>query len=268
MASFEDPLTSPVPAEVPLANSPLVHVLAQVRFPGIMMIASDPAFVAPFQESIRSAYPHLQQEQTQEVRLEEGGLVPGEPRPAWRFVDADKRWRVSLAQDFLSLETTQYSSRTDFFDRLRALVQALDDHLHPGSVERLGIRYVNRVRGAAVDRIHEIVKPEVAGISGKPVAARVTHALTECAFEPEEKNTMLLARWGTLPPGATVDPSVMAPIDERSWILDLDMFSTAALPFDTNVVMGEAERYFRRLYAVFRWAVNDDFLRQHGGTPS
>ena len=269
MAFPDDPLTGPPPAEVPLPDAPLVHVLAQVRFPRILMIGTDSAFIAPFQESIRDGYPHLRQEQTREVRLDGGGdPVPGEPRRAWRFLDANERWRVSLTPDFLSLETTAYGSRTDFFGRLRGLVEALGEHVRPGSVERLGIRYVNRVRGETAGRIRELVRPEVAGVLGTSVAARLTHALTECAFEPEEESTTLLARWGALPPGATVDASVMDPVDDPSWILDLDMFSNGTLAFDADVVMDEAERYFRRLYTVFRWAVTDDFLRHHGGDPS
>ena len=77
----------------------------------------------------------------------------------------------------------------------------------------------------------------------------------------------VLARWGCLPPGATVDPSAIEPAKEKSWILDLDMFSTTPVPFAVDRVVAEAQRYAERIYTVFRWAVTDDFLARYGGTP-
>ena len=77
----------------------------------------------------------------------------------------------------------------------------------------------------------------------------------------------LLARWGCLPPGATFDPATVEPENEKSWILDLDMFSAAPMPFIVEQVVAEAQRYAERIYTVFRWAVTDDFLVRYGGKP-
>ena len=77
----------------------------------------------------------------------------------------------------------------------------------------------------------------------------------------------MLARWGRLPPGATVDPAAIEPVEEKSWILDLDMFSAASMPFTVDPVVDEVRRYAERIYAIFRWAVTDDFLVRYGGKP-
>jgi uncharacterized protein (TIGR04255 family) len=83
----------------------------------------------------------------------------------------------------------------------------------------------------------------------------------------ELPDARVLARWGRLPAGATVDPAAIEPAQEKSWILDLDMFSAAPMPFAVDRAVAEAQRFAERIYTIFRWAVTDDFLRRYGGTP-
>jgi len=264
MSSDVDPLVAPLPAEVPLKDAPLVRVIAQLRFPEILSVEQRD-FVAPFQEAIRSVYPVLRQEQTQGIMFGPAGLAPAKPQIAWRFGDTDGHWRVSLAPDFLALETTKYVSRADFFGRLTAVAQALDEHIGPAQVDRLGVRYIDRITGAAVDEIAKLVRPEVRGITGTIAAAHASHALSESMFEVE--GARVLARWGFLPRGATVDPAAIEPANEKSWLLDLDMFSATPMPFVVNRVVEQAQRYAERIYTIFRWAVTDDFLARYGGNP-
>ena len=263
MTAF-DPLVARAPAGVPLKDAPLVRVIAQLRFPEILSVEQRD-FVAPFQEAIRATYPVLRQEQTQGIMVGPGGVTPAKPQVAWRFSDADGHWRVSLTPEFLALETTKYTSRGDFFQRLKSLAEALDEHFEPGQLDRLGVRYIDRVTGAAVDDIAKLVRPEVRGITGTIAAAHALHAMSESMFEAD--SARVLARWGYLPPGATVDPAAIEPSSEKSWILDLDMFSAAPMPFNVNQVLAEAQRFAERLYTLFRWAVTDEFLRRYGGEP-
>ena len=143
-----------------------------MRFPLIIAVEQRD-FVAPFQEAIRSTYPVLRQEQTQ------GAATPVQAQTAWRFADVAGHWRVSLAPDFLALETTVYTSRSDFFERFRAVVSALDRHVEPKLNDRVGVRYIDRISGQAVDDIAQLVRPEVRGIAGTPVSAQALHALSE-----------------------------------------------------------------------------------------
>ena len=48
------------------------------------------------------------------------------------------------------------------------------------------------------------------------------------------------------------------------FILDLDMFSSAPMPFAVDRVVAEAQRYAERIYTIFRWAVTKDFLVRYG----
>lgn len=264
MSATVDPLVAPLPAEVPLRDTPLVRVIAQLRFPEILSVEQR-EFVAPFQEAIRSTYPVLRQELTQGLLLGPGGVAPARPQVAWRFGDTDGHWRVSLTPEFLALETTKYVSRADFFGRLRMIAQALLEHLEPARLDRLGVRYIDRITGDAVDDIATLVRPEVRGITGTIAATHAAHALSETMFEVGDAR--VLARWGCLPAGGTVDPAAIEPAQEASWILDLDMFSATPTPFVVDQVVEQAQRYAERIYTIFRWAVTDAFLVRYGGKP-
>lgn len=262
MSAIEDPFTELPPREVPLTNAPLVRVIAQVRFPEILAVEQR-EFVASFQEAIRATYPVLRQEQTQAVVVGPANAVQVKPQTAWRFADVEGKWRVSLTPEFLALETTQYTSRSDFFSRLHFLVAALDEHIEPKVVDRLGVRYIDRITGSVIDDIASLVRPEVRGIAGTAISAHASHFLAETMFNLPDAR--VVARWGQLPPGATLDPAAIEPAPEKSWILDIDMSSVASIPFAVDRVVEVARQYAERVYTFFRWAVTDEFLRRYGG---
>ena len=260
---LKDPFTDPPPVEVPLANAPLVRVIAQLRFPLVASIEQRD-FVAPFQEAIRASYPILRQEQTQQL-LFGANIAPSirSAGTAWRFGSEDGYWRVSLTSDFLALETTKYKSRSDFLERLQVVVAALAARVDPKLLDRLGIRYIDRISGDALAEIGKLVRPEVRGLAGTPAANAVSHSITETVFAKDD--VQALVRWGQLPPHVTVDPAAIEPSDAPSWILDLDMFSAKSVPFSVEGVITDARRYMERLYTFFRWAVTPEFLKHFGG---
>lgn len=261
--AIDDPLTDPPPVEVPLPSAPLVRVIAQLRFPLIAAIEQRD-FIASFQETIRSDYPILRQEQTQELLSGANVAAPvRQVSTAWRFGSEDGDWRVSLTSEFLALETTRYTSRNDFLARLEVVVTALATWFGPKLVDRLGVRYIDRISGDALADISKLVRAEVRGLVGSRVEPSITHSITETLFT--HADTQVLARWGRLPPNTTVDPAAIAPSELPSWILDLDMSSTSAMSFSIQRVIADARRYMERLYTIFRWAVTDEFLRHFGG---
>lgn len=264
MRISHDPLTSAVPTEVSLAAAPLVRVITQVRFPVVLSIEKRD-FVAPFQEAIRAQYPVLRTEQTQGLLVGPQGASSMPPQVIWRFADVDGNWRISLAPNFVSIETTTYESRKNFFERFETIVKALAEHVSPRVVDRIGVRYIDRITGDAVKNITTLVRPEILGIIATPAFQNARHTLSESLFTVPKSEAQLLARWGLLPKGGTVDPAAIEPLDEVSWILDLDMFQPEPRTFDSNEVVVEARSYAERIYTFFRWAVTDDFLRLYGG---
>jgi len=115
VVGINNPLIDPTPPEVHLTNAPLVCVLGQVRFPQILAV-EDRKFVTPFQEAIRTKYPKLRQERTYQLTFDnqEKDAVRSQAEVIWRFTDVNNHWRVSLASNFVTLDTSKYVSRQTF----------------------------------------------------------------------------------------------------------------------------------------------------------
>lgn len=268
MGGVVDPFVGTVPEEIPLERPPLERVIAQVRFGAILEVA-EPEFIAPFQGRLRKAYPKLRQEGV--FRISIGGDARGEGeqpkrQTIWRFLDVDEGWRVSLAQDFLALETEAYVSRSDLIERMRFLLEALTEEIEPSLLERVGVRYIDRIKGPEFGEITKLVEHRMLGVVGEPsFEAHGVHALSDAIFGLPEEGGSVRARWGILPGRASIDPNAIAPCDEDSWILDLDAYAQYDQAFDPGEILQKLEAFARRSYSIFRWAVTDEFLRTYGG---
>lgn len=259
-----NPLTAQPPEEVPLKDAPLIRVIAQVRFPPILSIEKKD-FVGSFQEAIREKYPILQPEQTQTFVFGPPGVVQPTFQLTWRFIDTADSWRVSLAPDFMALETTAYSSRRDFLERLEHLLIAFDKSFNPKIIERFGLRYIDRLIGQDLQDISSLVKPEMAGIMAAEFREYIHQTVNESLFVIPNGGEKIIARWGLIPGGATFDPDAIEPVAEASWILDIDMSLSKNREFCIEELMSEGRCFAERIYTFFRWSVKDDFLRRFGG---
>lgn len=180
------------------------------------------------------------------------------PRDCWK-------WRVTLASDFVTLETWKYSSRDEFLGRLDRVLRALHEHVNPRVVDRVGIRYIDRIKGAdSLAALPRLVQPAIAGILGTPLANETKQTIAESVFASSDQ-WQLTARWGLLPAQVTTDPSTIDPIPDPSWILDLDAFELHTRPFEPSALVQRARFLAERIYGFFRWAVEDEFLRYYGG---
>jgi uncharacterized protein (TIGR04255 family) len=222
-----EPFSGQPPTEVALARAPLVRVLAQIRFPTINAVV-DPAVVAPFQERIRATYPVGNKEVIQVIQhlafnAEAAQAIKAEAESIWRFEDREKQWRVSLSSNFLTLETTSYTSRKDFLERMTTLIKALEQTLNPLLTQRVGLRYIDRIENDAIDHLHNLIKPEFLGAQ-RLFGDAIRYALTDAQLNTDE-GAVITARWGCLPPNVTTDPNVLEPAKGNSWVLDLDMYA-------------------------------------------
>ncbi len=261
-----NPLIASPPQEVPLKEAPLVRVIAQVRFPTILSIGES-SFVAAFQEAIRSQYPVLQPEQTRNFTISPQGLESASSM-VWRFIDKTEKWRISLTSNFVTLETTDYLSRSDFLQRFKDILIAIDVHIKPQVLERLGLRYIARLTGQEVEQLKDFVRPEVSGVLASEIAIHAEQTICDSFFNLPDRRGQIHSRWGRLPAHSTIDPTAIEPIAEPSWILDLDMFTlpfAEIKAFEVEAIMDDAGYFAERLYTFFRWAVTQNFLRHFGG---
>ena len=256
-----DPFSTKGPDEVPLERSPLIRVIAQLRFPPIVSLGRA-EFIGPFQEAIRSRYPILRQEQAAGFVVGPQGLVlQKSDGVVWRFHDKADGWRVSLAPEFIALESMVYKDREDLFERFEQILVALDAVAKLPVYDRLGVRYINRIHGPELDKLASLVRPEVLGLAVSSVAG-LNHSVCESLFVNGEVS--LNTRWGRLPPNTTTDPASMEPIPESSWVLDLDVFRGVQKDFDTAAILDDGRMFARTIHDFFRWCVTPEFLNVYG----
>ena len=147
------------------------------------------------------------------------------------------------------------------------MVRTVEETIRPDLIQRLGIRYIDRIEGDAVAEIPALLRQEMLGLMATSLSDHMQHAIGETILELPDSSERLRMRWGRVPAKGTIDPNAIEPVDAPSFFLDLDMFSTAERPFATDTIAADARRYTERIYALFRWAVTDEFLRRYGGKP-
>lgn len=224
--------------------------------------------MAGFQEEVRTQYPIMAQQQTHPFQIQApGSEIPIPLIPAtrlFRFSSAELHWHLVLTQDFLAIETDRYSNRAEFLHRITEACAALQKCIGPTHVSRLGVRYIDRIRGEDLERIQEFFRPEILGLyADKDLWDGSTQVLTESLLKSAEGQ--LGARWGLLPKNSTIDPNAIPVEPNPSWILDLDSSSEGLVPFDLNEITVNATRHTERIYTFFRWSVTDSFLAHFGG---
>jgi uncharacterized protein (TIGR04255 family) len=151
-------------------------------------------------------------------------------------------------------------------DRLGRLLRATEANVNPQLVDRVGVRYIDRIAEANLDRLGAMLRPEVAGLLSAGIGHSALHSLSENIFTLPGESRRLLARWGLIPENATYDANALEAIPQKSWILDLDVFDDESRPFDTTALLELAQSFAETSYKFFRWAVTDEFLREYGAS--
>ncbi len=121
---------------------------------------------------------------------------------------------------------------------------------------------------SSLGRLGGLLRPEVLGavaVDSGEAGVEHVHEFVDCTYRLPEQ-VELHARWGLLPPSVTFDPAIEA-ADSRSWVLDLDAYTTEQTAFDPRQLAERADVLSQRIYRFFRWAVTDEFLIEHGGRP-
>ncbi|RYZ88488.1 MAG: TIGR04255 family protein [Proteobacteria bacterium] len=250
--------------EVHLTNAPLVRVIAQVKFPIVSSI-EDTKFIGGFQEALRSKYPILRKEHSTVFTIHIGDQPSGQQETVWRFTDKEDNWRVSLSPSFLAIEAMKYTNRQDFFNRFKEILIALKEWVDPVFCERIGVRFIDRISGSHYKNIRNLIKPEILGLSSFDDDQFFMQNFTQSFFSINQADRFS-ARYGSLPQDQTYDPSAVDPLKEKSWILDLDMFSEERLDLDPEIIYRKSLLFADNIYSFFRWTVTEEFLKAYGGT--
>lgn len=252
------------PSTILLSDPPLLRVLAQVRFAPVLAVASE-SFVGEFQQALAERLPIASSDVELAIAFPPADESPPSPTRLWRFASADDAMRTTLGTSFVAFETSRYEGHAQFLAVLEEVLAAVADYIKPAQVQRLGIRYLQRLEEPSdLARLAEYMRPELLGILALPEAASGLDLTLTQARRVFDDATTLTARWGRLPAGVGLD--VGEPATGESWVFDIDVFDESRSSFDPAELIDRARRHSRRQYQFFRWAVNASFLRRFGAS--
>lgn len=190
--------------------------------------------------------------------------MPGGTVYRWQSIDSN--WHVSFGRRFISLFCTRYQDYEEFRRRLSRVVDSVAQAIEVPLVERIGVRYVNRISDPRLVRnLADYVRPEVLGYSSLTADSadvRLVSSANQAKYAVGER--ALQVRTGVIPPGETVDPSIR-PLETESWVMDLDAASEILVPFAVDGILAEAGKLSDVAYDYFKLVTTEGFVREFGG---
>lgn len=270
MATTSNPFAVQEPGYIPLDPDPLVRTIAQVRFQQLTKFtANEDAVAAAIATALADEYPLIEEGREVSVTLTPGGMSESSTSTRlWRLASADGSWQISFGGTFLSIDTTAYTRRTDFAQRLTAAWDALNTQVQVPFITRLGVRYINQLadREVHLNRLPELLRPEAlgVGIAEEHPGVELMSNICEAQYRFADGGR-LMARWGLLPAGVIID-TASQPYSYSTWVLDTDSYQEftpgAKKPDD---LAEEVKALSLNAYRFFRWAVTEEFLKVFGG---
>ena len=243
--------------DVVYKHAPLVAVLCQVRFSPILSLLTE-AGLTGLQTLLRDRYPKFEKDVETNVGLSNDGLKLERKAPLFTLTSEDGVWRVSIAVDFVALETPNYTNFGEFLLRMTEILDAVHRTLRPTSSVRVGLRKVNHLHSEAVTSPHEwseIVNPVLLGALGCeefPVAP--VFALSDLRFQ--DGDNMLVVRHGLHPENPAI------------YILDQD-YSTER-PYDIDApaeITNLLQHFSDGMTSFFSWGLTDKYKQTLGPEP-
>jgi len=253
------PFTGDSDTSVRLGIEPLVLVLCQVRWPSLTPLDSEEKLreaASRFGEAM-DGYPLVSQAKSINYVITPEGVTASETGSVHQWGTVDGAWHVSLSNNYVSLYSTQYEGYDDLKTRLSAVLESLRDVLKLPLVDRVGMRYVNRLSAEQdIKNLRSLVRPEVLGLR----ALDSSHLLNSTNLATYNVDGALLqVRSGMLAPDQTVDP-VIASVPGESWVLDLDASQEVRQSLDVDEVAKLASRMSDIAYDYFKSIATESFI--------
>lgn len=266
MQTLEDLLGLPqVPVTV-FERPPLILTLCQVRFTEVLRVA-DQVAVAKFQEAIQGDFPIPVPADEMELQVQVGGTnARFQQDRLWAFTDTEDVWRLVLTQTFLSLETRSYDNFDDFLGRLRKALIAFTNHFSPALVTRIGLRYINEIRGNGVDWSDIINAHLLSPLAVEELRDSIQRVVQEIVLQ-FPANRGITVRHGLFPGGTTVQPRPEEAFLGANpfYLLDFDAFSTRSLQkMDIDAICAQAGEFNQAIHALFRWSITSEYAETLG----
>jgi len=223
----------------------LRQVICQVRFSHSFEI-EEPSSIAGFQKALKERYPAALPREELLFELSVRGSQTSDLRTPsiYRFRDVSGAWIASLSPDWVGLETTGYTDYEEFRERLEQVVRLVEEQFAPAQTERIGFRYVNELPCGAKGDWRALVRPELHGLAAIDSIEELHLVVGECRLNVRH--------------GAAMEG------DTHRYTFDIDAFSEARDPYDSERIVSIVDDLKARAWSFFRGAVTDELLSQLG----
>lgn len=262
------PFTGDSEKRILLSNAPLELMLVQLRWPELGHLQVGWRDRALGFGSSLGALPLFSESRERSFSITPSGVREEDGDPVFNWSSVDGVHNVSLGRRFFSFYTTTYTSYADFSEHLIPLISKIHSELQIPLLERVGVRYVNRIADRGLlDNLVDYVRPELVGfaaLAGDDSEVQLTSStnLASYAIGPD----VLQVRTGVLPANETLDAAI-APLSEASFVIDLDASRSGQMSFDAASGENQVGRLADIAYDFFKLVVTDGFVHAFGGEP-
>lgn len=187
----------------------------------------------------------LQQEVQLEARIGPEGAAQAQ-RARWhgyRFESTDRRYIAQFTRNgFVFSRVTPYNDWNQFAAEAKRLWQIHAELTEPSEIERLGVRFINRIVPVELDKLGEILTlpPRSPGSLTLPIGEFLHRSMFAVPGHPYKVNVIQISQ-----------PPAPPDTDALGLILDIDVFTTTAI--ERNPATLDAR------LAEMRWLKNKTF---------
>ncbi len=258
----EPPPRSSSPDRRPLERPPVELVVFELLLLGeAPAVTSKDAFV--FKNMLQAVGWHAERVEPAQRRSLGLKMVDGEPEvvigeqaSGWSLIAADGSVTVSVFPAVVTAQINNYKSwGQSLAPGLAVLLEALAKVLDPSGVQRVGLRYVNRLIDEAAAEPRAWGGRVDASLLGPVLHEELGAALVsaqqqvDLAWSPTER--------GVLRHGPFKDGSLGGSL---SYLLDIDISDAGSGTFDTARVLSVADALHLRALSVFQASLTSEYL--------
>ncbi|MCI0675769.1 MAG: TIGR04255 family protein [Phycisphaerales bacterium] len=247
-----------------LARSPLVLVLAQVRFSPVLRIGD---YVPDIQEDLRKhGFPRFSKSTTQEIVF--GSEIMPTTSHRWAFANKEQTQAVVLTDSFVAFEANTYDTFEVFTQTLEAILKVVQDRVNIALAERLGLRYVDLIRptrqSAAATFLREYIRGFPSSDLGIASAQQFFVMRGKTSFGQVQIKVHQSQDSTILPPDLQSPElafTVVPEPNERTAILDIDHYTTdSSLDFVPDLLIAEFWKLHGFIDEAFRAATTENAI--------
>jgi len=261
-AAADVPLGGLTPAERVLLQKPQLELaVVEVRFVGAQEAVTSEQALAIRDAMDVAGYelPQVQPAQTQDLtlRIDNGEVEPEVNTRAagWVLTSADGLFAATILPGVIAIQTTRYERWSNSLEApLFAVLKSVGASLKPTIVQRIGLRYINRLHDEAASTIAawtDAIAPSFFGVLNDPeIGPKAVACQQQVSLELGDTQGAVIRH------GVFSDPSSRG---MYSYLVDIDAFDHHSRAFSENDICDRARALNRTALSLFQQVVTREY---------